>query len=72
MNRTLTIARKKLQYSKGLNQLYAHLTPSEIHALIDDGYAPAKSQRVPTRNETRQNARCFYFEVKRGEFYTEK
>jgi hypothetical protein len=69
--RVLDIAKKKLQYSKDMNQLCAYLTPTEIHALIADGYKPIAScaTRIPNRNEAKPKPTWFYFLPNRGEFY---
>lgn len=71
MSKLLQIAKKKLSYSRITNQLGGYLTPVEIHALIDDGFKPSPSSRIPTRNSAQPQPRWFYFTVKRGTFHKE-
>ena len=69
--RVLERAKKKLEYNKGLKELCAWLTPTEIHALIDAGYVPTPSfaTHIPNRKEPKPTPRWFYFLPVRGEFY---
>lgn len=72
MNKILQIAKKKLSYSRIINQLGGYLAPAEIHALIQGGFKPAPGSRIPNPNDPQPKPRWFYFNVDRGSFYSER
>lgn len=71
MSKILQIAKSKLSYSRITNQLGGYLTPVEIHALVDAGFKPAYSSKIPDRKDPQPRPRWFYFMVDRGTFHTE-